>query len=197
MLSISENWLLTGWAWVEIGHSLVEHAWKLVTLWLSIHGIWLLVCWAYAEIRFYCNWTMFFPLSSVPLSPFFIPCLTSYVSCLKWLILVSHPLFPVSCLCSLSPILCPFSHFSVPCFPPFFSHSLSPVSCLCSLFPVLCSLSHVSFPCIPSSVPCLASLFLVSHPLFSILRLCSLSPVLIPQCSVSVPCIPSSFLGDL
>ena len=147
MLSMRENWLLVGWACMEISYSLAEHARKLVTLWLSMRENWLLVGWAYEEICFYWYWTMFFPLSSVPLSPFFIPCLTSYVSCLKWLFLVSHPLFPsltslflvshplfhVSLLCSLSS--------SVPNLTSLFlvSRSLSPILSLCSLYRILLS----------------------------------------------------------
>jgi hypothetical protein len=104
MLSMPENWLLVGWARVEISYSMDEHARKLVTLWLSIRENWLIVGWANAEIRFYWYWTMFFPMSSVPLSPFPVPCLTSYVSCLKCLFLVSRSLSPILSLCSLYPI---------------------------------------------------------------------------------------------
>ncbi len=172
---IRENWLLVGWACVE-----------LVTRWLSMRGNWLLFGWAYAEIRFYWYWTLFFPLSSVPLSPFPVPCLTSYVSCLKCLFLFSHPLFPVSRLISLFPVHCSLSHISVPFLP-------SAVPCLTSLFlvfrslsPILCSMFHFFVPCLPSSVPCLTFLFLVSRPLFHVSLFCSLSPG-----------IPSSFLGNL
>jgi hypothetical protein len=132
---------------MEMGYSLAEHTRKFVFI-----GI---------EPCF------FRTLSSVPLSPFPLHCLTSYVSCLKCLFLVSHSLFPVSRLCSLFPVYCSLSHVSVPCL-------LSSVPCLTSLFlvsrslsPILCSMSH--------------SLFLVSRPLFPILCLCSLSPVLFPQ----------------
>jgi hypothetical protein len=95
-------------------------------------------------------------------------CLSVSVLCLTSLFLVFRPLFPVSHLCPLSPILSSLSHFSVPCFPPFVYNPLLHVSLLCSLSPVLCSMSHFSVPCppssvpcIPSSVPCLFSLFLV------------------------------------
>jgi hypothetical protein len=96
------------------------------------------------------------------------------------LLLVSCPLFHVSWLCSLSPVLCPLSHDSVPCLP-------SSVSCLCYLSPVLCPLSHGSAPCLPSSVPCLMALLLVSRPLSPALssRLSSLSSVL---CTLSINC---------
>ena len=99
---------------------------------------------------------MFFPLSSIPLSPFPIPCLTSYVSCFKCLFLVSHPLFPVSRLCSVFSVHCSLSHVSVPCLPS-------------------------SVPCLPSSVPNLMSLYLVSRSLFTILSLCSLYPILLSR----------------
>jgi hypothetical protein len=158
------------WACTKIGFLLAEHAWKLVTCWLSRFGNWLLVGWVSAENRFYWYWSMFFPLSSVLLYPFSFSCLTSYVSCLKCLFLVSHPLFPVSPLCSLFHVHCSLSPF--------------PFSLLCSLFPALC---------LPSSVPRLTSLFLVSHPLFRVSLLCSLSPVLCSQSYVSVPCLPFSF----
>ncbi len=105
MLSrMHENWLLVDWACMKIDYLLAEHGQKLVTRWLSISGNWLLVGWAYGEIRFYWYLTMFFPLS-----PFPVPCLTSYVSCqvsvpclpssvpcLTSLFLVSHPLLHVS-----------------------------------------------------------------------------------------------------
>jgi hypothetical protein len=84
-----------------------------------------------------------------------VPGHPSFVSCLKFLLLVSSPLCPVSCLCSLSCVLCALSHVSVTCLPssvpcltslflvlcPLYS-----VSRLCNLSPVLCSLSHVSCP---------------------------------------------------
>jgi hypothetical protein len=72
--------------------------------------------------------------------------------------LSSRPLFPVSRLCFLSPILCSMSYFFVP-------GLLSSVPCLtsCSLSPVLCSQSYVSVPCLPFSFLNLKSLFLVSH----------------------------------
>jgi hypothetical protein len=102
---------------------------------------------------------MFFSLSSVLLPHFPVPCLMSYVSCLKCQFLFSHPLFPVSRLCSLFPVYCSLSHVSVPCFP-------SSVLCLTSLFfisrplsPILCFMSYF-VPCLPSSVQCLNSL----HP---------------------------------
>jgi hypothetical protein len=71
---------------------------------------------------------------SVPCLPSSVPCLTSLflvfpliVPCLTSLFLVSHPLFPVSRLCSLSPVLCSMSHVSVPCVP-------TSVPCLTFLF---------------------------------------------------------------
>ncbi len=137
-----------------------------------------------------------FPLSSIPLSPFPRHCLMSYISCLKCLFLVSHPLFPVSLRCSLFPVHCSLSHVCVPCLP-------SSVPCLTSLClvsrplsPVLCSMSHFSGPCLPSSVPCLTSLFRDSRPLSPILcsvsLLCSLSPVLCSMSHFFVPCLPPS-----
>ncbi len=184
-------WFLVACAWAEIGYSLAEQTHKLVTRWLSIRGnLFLLVL------------NHVFPLSSVPLSPFPVPCVTSYVSCLKCLFLVSHPLFPVSHLCSLFRVHCSLPHFCVPCLPSsvscltslfLVSRPLFLVSLLCSLFPALCSLSHISVPCIPSSVPCLMSLFRVSRPLFHVSLLCSLSPVLCSQSCISVPCLPFSF----
>jgi hypothetical protein len=200
-LSMHGNWLLVGWAWAGIGYSLAGHKRKLVTRWLSIRGNSFLLVLNHV-----------FTLSSIPLSPFPVPCLLSqvsipipcslshvsvpflpssvpcltslflvsrplspilmshfFVSCLPpsvpfftSLFLVSCPLFSVSLLCSLSPVLCSLSHFSVPCFRPL-------VSCLpiCSLYPILSSMSHFFVPCLPSSVP--------------ILRLCSLCPVHFPQ----------------
>jgi hypothetical protein len=83
---------------------------------------------------------------------------------------------PVSCLWSLSNVLCTLSHVSV-----LVSRPLSP--------------SHVSVPCLPSSVsvPSHTSLFLVSRPLSRVPRLCSLSPILVSCLTLSVPCLPSSF----
>ncbi len=147
--------------WVVIS-SYAEHAWKLVTLWLSIGGN----CYSFSEhMR------------------------KSYVSCLKCLFLVSHPLFPVSLLFSLFPALCLPS--SVPCLTSLFlvSRPLFHVPLLCSLSPVLCSMSHFFVPCLPSSVPCLTSLFLVSRPLFPVSLLCSLFPALCLP--FSVPCLTS------
>ncbi len=159
MLSKRKNWLLVGLACVEIGYSLAEHTRKLVTLWLSIGRNWLLVGWAYAEIHFYWYWTMFFTLS-----PFPVPCLTSYVSCLP---------SSVPCLPS-----------SVPCLTSLFLVSRP-------LYPIL--MSHFFVSCLPSSVPFFTSLFLVSHPLFQVSLLCSLSTVLCSQSYVSVPYLPFSF----
>jgi hypothetical protein len=96
-------------------------------------------------------------------------CLPSSVPCLTSLFLASRPLFPVSLLCSLSPVLCSLSHFSVPCFLTFVpcltslflvSHPLFHVSLLYSLSPVLCSQSYVSVPCLLFSFHNLKSLFL-------------------------------------
>ncbi len=199
MLSMCGNWLLVGWACVKIGYSLSEHAWKLVTRWLSIRGNIL----SYTESRnaffeFLFVLSMFFshvtrssvpfprslikvlcPLShvSVPCLPSSVSCLPSNVPCLTWsghclpssvpclttIFLVSHPLFSVSLLCSLSPIRRSLSHFSAPCLP-------SSLSCLTSLFLVSCPLSpvYVSVLCLPSFFPNLKSLFLVSHPPFSV-----------------------------
>jgi hypothetical protein len=76
----------------------------------------------------------------------------SYVSSLTSLYLFSCPMSPVLRLCSLSPVLCPLSHVSVPCLPSavpslmslfLVSHPLSSVSRLCSLSPVPCTLYHV------------------------------------------------------
>jgi hypothetical protein len=133
---------------------------------------------------------MFFPLSSVPLSPFPVPCLTSYVSWLKCLFLVSHTLFPVSRLCSLFPVHCSLSHVTVPCLP-------SSVPCLTSLFLVSRPLSPIlrslfSSLCLQSSVPCFTSLFLVSRSQFPVSLFCSLFPALCSLSHVSVLCIPSS-----
>jgi hypothetical protein len=134
---------------------------------------------------------MFYPLSSVPLSPSPVPCLTSYVSCLKCLFLVSHPLFPVSRLCSLFPVHCSLSHVSVLClpssvsvsllcslFPSFVSHPLFHVSLPCSLSSVLCSMAHFFVPCLPLSSQSYVS---VPCPPFSfpILSPCSLCPILL------------------
>ncbi len=105
--------------------------------------------------------------SSVPLSR---PCLTPYVL--------------VSCLYTLSSVLCPLSFLSVPCLPSyvsfysslfFVSRPLSPVLPLCSLSSVLCPLYHLSVPCLLSSIPCLTSLFLGSGSLYPVS--CDLSPV--------------------
>jgi hypothetical protein len=102
--------------WVVIS-SYAEHAWKLVTRWLSMRGNWLLVGWASAEIgyswlsirrySFYWYWTMSFPcLNPLSLSHVSVHCFPSTVPCLTSLFLVSHPLFPVSLLCSLFPAFC-------------------------------------------------------------------------------------------
>ncbi len=131
------------WAYAEIGSSLAEHTRKLVTRWLSIRGNWLIVCWACAEIGYLIAEhmrklveTMLFPVNCSPvpfsrplpkvlyflcslspilcsLSHVYVPCLPSTVPCLTSRFLVSHPLFPVSLLCSLFPALCLSS--SVPC----------------------------------------------------------------------------------
>ncbi len=185
MLSMCENYLLVGWAWAETGYSLAEHTRKLVTRWLSICGnLFLLVL------------NHVFPCHTLPcpLVPFSCPLSkVLYVSCLKCLFLVSHPLFPVSRLCSLFPVHCSLSHVAVPYLP-------SSVPGLTSLFhisrplsPILCSMPYFFIPCLPSSVPCLPSLFLVSHPLFPILRLCSLSPVLFPNLKSLFLVSPSLF----
>ncbi len=148
------NWLLLGWACVEI-----------VSLWLSIRGNWFLVGWAYAEIGifisgFYWYWTMFSPCH-----PF--PCpLSNILSPVSSICSLSHPLFPVSRLCSLFPVHCSLSHVAVPCL-------TSSVPCLTFMFFVSCplslwSMSHFFVPCLPSSVSCLTSLFLVSRPLFPV-----------------------------
>ncbi len=133
-------------------------------------------------------WTMFFPLS-----PSAVACLPSFVSCLKCLFLVSHPLFHFSRLCSLFPVHCSLSQVSVPCLTSLFliSRPLSPL--LCTLSPVLCSMSQFSVPCLPSSVPCLTSLYLVSRPLFpvSVSHLCSFSSILCSMSHYFVPCLLS------
>ncbi len=98
MLSMRENWLLLGWACLEIGYSLAEHLRKLD--WLSIRGNWLLVGWAYAEIHFIGIEPCFYP---VILSHLSVPCIPSSLPCLISLCLVSRPLFP--------------SYVSVPCLP--------------------------------------------------------------------------------
>ncbi len=163
-LSMRGNWLLVGLACAETGYSLAGHTQKLVTRWLSIQENSVLLVLNHV-----------FPLSSVPLSPFPVPCLTSFVSCLKCLFLVSHRLLPFSRLCSLFPVHCSLSHVSVPCLtssvPCLTSlflvfHPLFHVSLLCSLSPVLSSQSYVSVPCLPFSFPNLKSLFLVSHSPF-------------------------------
>ncbi len=104
-----------------------------------------------------------------PLSHVSVPFLLSPVPSLTSLFLASRPLSPVLRPCSLSPFLCPLSHISNPCLPSrdlsSFFCSLYPVLRLCSLSPVPCPQSYVSVPCVPSSVPRLASMFLVSCPL--------------------------------
>ncbi len=149
MLSMCENLLLDGWAWAKIGYSLTGHAWKLVTHWLTICKNLLLSGWACARIisAHQVHFSVFLssPLSPIPLSPFPV--------------LVRRPLSPLSHLCTfshvfwtLSPILCPLSHVSVPWLPStvpsltslFLVYCpLSPVSRLCSWSPFLCTLSHV------------------------------------------------------
>jgi hypothetical protein len=77
---------------------------------------------------------------------------------------------PVLRLCSLSPVLCPLSHVSVPCLP-------SAVPSLMSLFLVSCPLSSVSRLCSLSLVLCTLSL---SHVLCTLSHvICSLSPILL------------------
>ncbi len=187
------------WACAKIGYSLAEHAWKLVTHWLSMRGNWLLFGWAYTEIGYSLGQhtqTFVFigiapcfspvirspvpfsrPLSNVLclLSQVSVPCLPSFVPCFTSLFLVSRPLFRVSLLCSLSPILCSLSHFYVLCFPPFVSHP-----CLTSLFLVsqFRPLFHVSLLCSLSPILCSQSHF----PLFPVSRLCSLNPILCSVC---------------
>jgi hypothetical protein len=199
------------WACAIIGYLLAEHAWKLVTRWLSMRRNWLLFGWASAEIGYsLAEHTRKFVF--IGIEPCFSPVIRSPVirSPVPFTRPSSNVLWLLS-VCSLSPILYSLSQVSVPCFPStvpcltslfLVSHPLFHVSLLCSLFPALClppsvpcltslffvcrPLFHVSLlcSCLLSSVPCLTSLFLVSHPLFPVLRL-------------SVPCIPSSFLGNL
>jgi hypothetical protein len=76
------------------------------------------------------------------LSDVSVRCLPSSVPCLTSLFLVSHPLFHVSLLCSLSPVLCSQSYVSF-----FASRSLSPILNLCSLYPILLSRQFVVLHC--------------------------------------------------
>jgi hypothetical protein len=101
-----------------------------------------------------------------------------------------HPflflLFP-----SLSNVLCPLSHVSVPCLPSRTSQFFvfRPLSRLCSLPPVRCPVLRL---CSLSPLRSLTSLFRVSRPLSPVLRVCSMSLVRCPQSYVSVPCLPSA-----
>jgi hypothetical protein len=145
MLSMLESLLRIGWACVEIGYSMAEHAQKLVTL-----------GWAYAEIGYLlAEHTPKFVV--IGIKPCFFP--IHPFPCPLFPTLVYRPMSPVSSVCSLSPIFSSLSHVSVPCFPStvpclpslfLVSHPLFLVSLICSLFPALC---------LPSSVPCLTSLF--------------------------------------
>ncbi len=122
--------------------------------------------WAYVKIisahqMYFLKFTSFLPVthSSVRFS---CPCLTFYVPCLCWsLFLVSLPKSPVLPLCSLSSVLCPLSHVSVPC--------------LSSAVPSFTSLPLVSYPLYPAS----RDLSPVSHPFFFFLR--NLSPINCPS----------------
>jgi hypothetical protein len=197
----------------EVISPYAEHARKLVTCRLSMHGNWLLIGWACAEIGY-------------SLAEHTRKLVTRWLSiCGKFVFIGSEPCFspvicsPVPFSRPLSNILCLVSQVSVLCLPSsvscltslfLVSRPLFPVSrlcpclqssvpCLTSLFPVsrplspiLCSMSHFFVPCLPSSVPCLTSLFLVSRPLFHVSRLCSLSPILCSMSHFFVPCLPSS-----
>ncbi len=117
------------WTCANIGYSLAEHAWKLVSGWLSTCKNWLLVGWACAKVgyslaehtqkSFQCTKCI---SSLIPFHPFLCPlfeslsnvlcppshvfalCLPSLVPCLMALLLVSHLLSPV--LLALLLILC-------------------------------------------------------------------------------------------
>ncbi len=57
----------------KIGYSLAEHAWKLVTSWLSMRGNWLLFGWAYAEIGY--HWlSIQKKFVFIGIEPCFFPC---------------------------------------------------------------------------------------------------------------------------
>jgi hypothetical protein len=182
-MSPRRNWLLVAWACAKIGHSLAEHARKLVTPWLSICK------------NHYCIGAQHIQSNSVPSDPssvpFYRPISNSYVNCITSLFLVSSspvtpvfrlflvplPLSPVSRLCSLPPVRCPHAVSplcSYSCLP-----SAVPALRLCSLSPVLCRLSHVSVPCLPSSVHCLTWSF-------PWLPFCFLPPINCPSVHFSV-----------
>jgi hypothetical protein len=155
------------WACEKIGYWLAEHAQKSVTHWLSMSENWLFVGWACAKIGCwladpYAKIISFH--SPHAFSEFFLCSPFNLVLC---------PFVP-----SLSNVICPLSHVSVPCLPSYDPYLTSlllvflplssvsrlfvlclpapvPISRLCSLFPVL-SPSQVSVPCLPASVPCLA-----------------------------------------
>ncbi len=171
--------------WVVISPPYAEHAQKLVTHWLGMRGNWLLVGWACAQIGYSLAehtqksfWRTLSQYMSFWVSICIVPCFSNFTRS------------SVTFSRSLTNVLCPRSHVSVPCLPSsgpcllssvpcltslfLISPPLFPVSLLCSLSPILCFLSHVSVPCLPSSVHNLTSLFLVSRPLSPILSLCSL-----------------------
>jgi hypothetical protein len=159
------------WACAKIGYSLAVHARKFVTRWLSMHENWLLTSWAYAKIiSVHHVHFLSYPLSPIPLSPTPVP-VWRPLSPLSRRCALSPTMFPVLCLCSLSPVLCPLSHGSVPCLPSsvpclrallLVSRPLSPAlsSRLSSLSSVLCTLS-INCP----SVPFFVALFHCSCPL--------------------------------
>ncbi len=98
-----------------------------------------------------------------PLSHVSVPCLPSTVPSLTSLILVSHPLSPVSRLCSLPPILCTLSHVICPLSPILLSppphpHQLSQCPLYCGSIPLFLSFVPL-FLSLLSSVPCLSYLW--------------------------------------
>jgi hypothetical protein len=207
MLIMCENWLLDSWACAKTGYLLAEHAWKLVTRWLSNHTRKLVTHWLSKRKKYFAP-RAFQSISSIPPVtspvPFSYSCLTSYVTCL------THRR-------SLSPVLCPLSYVSIPCL-------MSSVPCLKSLFlvsrplyPVSRDLARFPYsflrpltqlsqcPLFCGSIP----LFLSFVPLFTVLCssvsrplfLCSSSHVLCPLshviCHLSFTCEKVSFLRKI
>ncbi len=181
--------------WVVI-FPYAEHAWKLVTRWLSMRENWLLEGWACAKNGLLYGWAYAKIGSLLPehakklLTGWQRKCKNSFQRIFKIFPLFRLSLIPCPLLPSLSNVLCPPSHAFVLCL-------LSYVPCLTSLLLVSRPLAYISVPCLSSAVPSPGPLFLVSHHLSPVSQFCSLSPVFFTCLTLSVPCLPSSFLRPL
>ncbi len=185
-----------------------EHAWKLVTRWLSMRENWLLEGWACAKIGYskaeharklvtrwlsirknwlFVGWAVSMPKNSLLAGWAYAKLFSAHFQSFSSLSPVPHSYVPFSrpCLTSFVPPLTSLY---------FVSRPMSPVLRLCFLIPVLC----------------LTYLFLAYRPLSPVLRLCSLYPIYplshnfapclpssLPCLTWSVPYLPSSFLHPL